>query len=93
MVTGAGSFAPIRNTAGAGAIDNVALVQPGQASPVAERVFLEQLAGLIPAGCTPIIVTDAGFRAPWLTGFAVEKLFDAWKRWAGIGWEGCATAR
>lgn len=36
-----------------------------QASPVAERVFLEQLAGLIPAGCTPIIVTDAGFRAPW----------------------------
>jgi len=36
-----------------------------QASPVAERWFLEQLAGLIPAGCTPIIVTDAGFRAPW----------------------------
>ena len=36
-----------------------------QASPVAEKQFLKQLAELIPAGCTPIIVTDAGFRAPW----------------------------
>lgn len=36
-----------------------------QGSPVAEKQFLEQLAELIPAGCTPILVTDAGFRAPW----------------------------
>ncbi|MBS0457220.1 MAG: IS4 family transposase [Proteobacteria bacterium] len=36
-----------------------------QGSPVAEKQFLKQLAALIPAGSTPIIVTDAGFRAPW----------------------------
>lgn len=36
-----------------------------QGSPVAEKQFLRQLAALIPAGCTPILVTDAGFRAPW----------------------------
>jgi DDE family transposase len=36
-----------------------------QGSPAAEKRFLKQLAELIPAGCTPILVTDAGFRAPW----------------------------
>ena len=29
------------------------------------RAFLEQLQALLPAGCRPIIVTDAGFRTPW----------------------------
>ena len=47
-----------------------------QGSPVAEKQFLEQLAELIPAGCTPIVVTDAGFRAPWFRG--VEALGWHW---------------
>jgi len=41
-------------------------------SPRAERAFLKRLRALLPAGVTPIIVTDAGFRAPWLR--AVAKL-------------------
>lgn len=36
-----------------------------QGSPVAERQFLKRLRNLIPAGVTPILVTDAGFRTPW----------------------------
>ncbi|MCH9671936.1 MAG: IS4 family transposase [Gammaproteobacteria bacterium] len=31
----------------------------------AERLFLRRLATLVPAQCTPIIVTDAGFLGPW----------------------------
>jgi hypothetical protein len=41
-------------------------------SPRAERQFLKQLHRVLPAGITPILVTDAGFRAPWLR--AVAKL-------------------
>ena len=29
------------------------------------RAFLQQLQALLPVGCRPIIVTDAGFRTPW----------------------------
>ena len=29
------------------------------------RAFLRQLQALLPVGCRPIIVTDAGFRTPW----------------------------
>jgi len=47
-----------------------------QGSPVAEKQFLEQLAKLIPAGCVPIVVTDAGFRAPWFR--SVEALGWHW---------------
>jgi hypothetical protein len=36
-----------------------------------QQRFLGSLARLIPAGCKPIILTDAGFRSPW---------FDAVKR-------------
>lgn len=28
--------------------------------------FLQQLASMLPSGCTPIVVTDAGFGQPWL---------------------------
>lgn len=35
------------------------------ASPKAHKKFLEQLALILPQGCKPIIVTDAGFRCPW----------------------------
>jgi hypothetical protein len=34
-------------------------------SPKANRHFLQQLAKILPCGCRPIIVTDAGFRNPW----------------------------
>ena len=29
------------------------------------RAFLQQLQAVLPVGCRPIIVTDAGFRTPW----------------------------
>jgi hypothetical protein len=35
------------------------------ANPQVQRRFLLRLRALLPASCTPIIVTDAGFRAPW----------------------------
>jgi len=31
----------------------------------AERQFLQRLSALLPAGTTPVIVTDAGFRQRW----------------------------
>jgi hypothetical protein len=34
-------------------------------SPSAHREFLRELKQVVPAECTPIIVTDAGFRGPW----------------------------
>jgi hypothetical protein len=34
-------------------------------SPRAEREFLDVLANVIPGGCTPILVTDAGFHIEW----------------------------
>ncbi|MGH8214241.1 MAG: IS4 family transposase [Rhodanobacteraceae bacterium] len=36
-----------------------------QGSPAAEKHFLHCLANMIPADVQPILVTDAGFRAPW----------------------------
>jgi hypothetical protein len=35
-------------------------------NPCVEAVFLRRLRDIIPISCRPIIVTDAGFRAPWL---------------------------
>jgi hypothetical protein len=35
-------------------------------SPRAEKTFLRRLRAVLPAGIKPIVVTDAGFRAPWL---------------------------
>ena len=29
------------------------------------QAFLRQLQAVLPVGCRPIIVTDAGFRTPW----------------------------
>lgn len=40
------------------------------ASPRAERAFLRQLHQLVPAQVRPILVTDAGFRAPWFRAVA-----------------------
>jgi len=41
-------------------------------SPRVERAFLKRLKTLLPPGVIPVIVTDAGFRAPWFR--AVTKL-------------------
>ena len=35
------------------------------ANPKVEKRFLEKLKAILPRGCCPIIVTDAGFRNPW----------------------------
>jgi hypothetical protein len=40
------------------------------------HAFLRQLAALLPANTTPILVTDAGFRAPWFK--AVSRLGWHW---------------
>lgn len=42
------------------------------------RAFMETLRQLLPAGCDPVIVTDAGFRATWF------KMLDQ-QGWAWIG--------
>ena len=34
-------------------------------SPRTHRRFLEHLRAVVPAACSPILVTDAGFRGPW----------------------------
>lgn len=34
-------------------------------SPLVHRKFLRTLQELLPVGCRPVIVTDAGFRTPW----------------------------
>lgn len=61
-----------------------AVVVGGRALPVYEEVharyhhpedttrFLRRLAALLPTGCRPVIVTDAGFKCPWYR--AVEAL-------------------
>ena len=47
-------------------------------NPHVHRAFLRTLHRLVPAGAIPIVVADAGFRAPWLR--AVERL-----GWAFVG--------
>lgn len=45
-------------------------------SDAAHREFLQALRSVLPSGCRPIIVTDAGFRGPWFR--AVEALGWDW---------------
>jgi hypothetical protein len=45
-------------------------------SPCAERALLHAMKQAIPVGCIPILVTDAGFRAPWFR--AVGRLGWYW---------------
>jgi len=45
-------------------------------SPKTHRRFLQRLASVVPPGCCPIIITDAGFRGPWFRD--VENLGWDW---------------
>ncbi len=47
-----------------------------QGSPAAEKQFLQRLTTLIPEDVQPILLTDAGFRAPWFR--AVEAMGWYW---------------
>ena len=47
-----------------------------QNSPIVEKPFLKNLLQVLPEGVKPIIITDAGFRAPWFK--AVEALGFHW---------------
>ena len=62
-----------------------------QGSPKAEKQFLQRLADVLPEGSRPVLVTDAGFRAPWLTGCAVERRLARSKPGVGTGLAACAT--
>lgn len=68
-------------------------------NPRVHRAFLAKLKTLLPEGVTPILITDAGFRAPWFK--AVNRL--GW-HWIGrirnrtylrphgtVAWIGCKT--
>jgi len=44
--------------------------------PATHRAFLNQLKKILPDGCQPIVVTDAGFRTPWFK--LVEELKWDW---------------
>jgi len=50
-------------------------------SPRAEREFLEAMVAIVPTGCRPILVTDAGFHAKW---------FDTIR---ALGWDFVGRAR
>lgn len=45
-------------------------------TPKAHREFLEALKSVLPDGCKPIVITDAGFRGPWFK--AVQALGWDW---------------
>jgi hypothetical protein len=45
-------------------------------TPKAHREFLQTLKSILPDGCKPIVVTDAGFRGPWFK--AVQALGWDW---------------
>jgi hypothetical protein len=40
--------------------------------PVVHRQFLRRIADLLPAGCVPIVMTDAGFHASWFKLVAAQ---------------------
>ena len=46
-------------------IDEEAHPMRGYNNAGTHRRFLERLKSVLPVGCRPIVVTDAGFRGPW----------------------------
>jgi hypothetical protein len=69
------------------------------ANPRVHRAFLAQLKALLPQNVKPILITDAGFRAPWFK--AVNRLGWDWigrirnrdylRPEGGPAWVGCKT--
>lgn len=68
-------------------------------SPIVQRHFMQAVRTIVPPGCRPIIITDAGFRAPWF-----HMLNELGLPWIGRirnrdmvstrssrGWVGCKT--
>jgi hypothetical protein len=45
-------------------------------TPAVHKAFLARLKSMLPSGCQPIVITDAGFRSPWFR--AVEALGWHW---------------
>ena len=45
------------------------------ANPKVHRRFIHAIQAMLPVGCEPIVMTDAGFHAPWL------------KMIAALGWQ------
>jgi len=50
-------------------------------NPVVQRKFLERVAKILPPGCRPIVMTDAGFQGPWF------------KAVGAMGWDFIARVR
>lgn len=69
------------------------------ASPAVHRSFMATLRDILPPGCQPVIVTDAGFRAPWFK--MLNELGFAWIgrirnrdmvcAQQGDDWQGCKS--
>lgn len=45
-------------------------------TPAVHKAFLAQIKAMLPTGCQPIVITDAGFRSPWFR--AVEAIGWHW---------------
>lgn len=68
-------------------------------SPRVHQAFLKKLATMLPPSCTPILITDAGFRGPWFR--LVERMGWYWigrirnrdmvSPATGGEWVGCKT--
>lgn len=68
-------------------------------SPRVHQAFLKKLAAMLPPGCTPILITDAGFRGAWFK--LVERMGWYWigrirnrdmvSPATGGEWVGCKT--
>jgi Transposase DDE domain len=71
--------------------------QSQSASPKVHASFLARLGAMLPPGCVPILITDAGFRGPWFR--LVDRLGWYWigrirnrdmvKPLEGETWDGC----
>lgn len=69
------------------------------ASPAVHKAFMQTLKRILPPGCEPVIITDAGFRAPWFK--MLNKLGLAWIgrirnrdmvcHQSDAAWSGCKT--
>lgn len=69
-------------------------------SPKVHRAFVQQLQGVMPSHCRPIVVTDAGFRSPWFA--LLDQIGYAWigrirnrdmvrSGTVSQDWQGCKT--